>query len=101
MQRGADIVAGMKGMPLVRTRLVRPGVASLHRAGILTPYLAEVIVEDMRRAGPHVRLEIQVGADCDAEAVSLVRQRFGSLGAVHVVQRRDRRARAVRPDAAA
>ena len=78
-------------LPFVWTRLVRPAaVPSLHRAGQLTPYLAQSIEEEAGTAGREARLEITVaGREVD---LSPVRERFRSLArrGVAVVVRRAR-----------
>ena len=95
MQRAADMLVAMQRTPLIRTCLVRGRMATLHRAGMLTPYLAQLIADDVRRAGPHARLEIRIETDCDEATTAEVRERFAALDGVRVVLRR------ARPDAAA
>jgi hypothetical protein len=89
------MLATMQATLLIRTRLVRAGVAPLRRAGMLTPYLAQLIAEDVRRAGPHGRVEIRIETDCDETAVAEMRERFASLGGVRIVQRRSGEVRRV------
>ena len=60
--------------------LVHARVGALHRIGPLTPYLAQLIIDDVRRRGPGVRVEILVGTDLDASELETVRERLAALG---------------------
>jgi acyl carrier protein len=62
-----------------RARVVpdRDHGASVERSGELDPYTVEIIVEDVMRAGPGARLEIEVRGDARASAAA--RARFGRL----------------------
>jgi len=96
----------METAPFVWTRLLRSRDASapvIHRAGSLTPYLAEMIVDDVRRGGPDVRLEVMVAAELEPAGVDLVRERLARLAGMNVVftHRRQGHAGAMRPGAAA
>ena len=67
---------------------------AVRRAGALTPYVAQLIVDDARRAGPGGLLEVIVPR-CSADAVlSSVEDRFAALRVrgVRVAVRRGRRA---------
>jgi hypothetical protein len=67
----------------VRARVsiaTQPFAGTLERLCALTPYAAELIVDDALRAGRGSRLEIFVAAEGD-EAMTRVRERFASLGA--------------------
>jgi hypothetical protein len=67
---------------LVRTRLVtertggRPG---LERVNWLTPYTAEMIAEDARRAGPGTRLELTVPPRTSDSGLAAVERLFAWL----------------------
>jgi hypothetical protein len=79
----------------VRARVsiaTQPFAGTLERLCALTPYAAELIVDDALRAGRGSRLEVLVAASEGDEAVTRVRARFASLGArgVKVVVRSQR-----------
>ena len=79
---------------LVRIRVVPPpGTRSgeLERVSWLTPYDAETIGEDARRAGPGTRLEVTVPRTADAARRAAVMALFGWLSAkgVEVVVREE------------
>jgi acyl carrier protein len=68
----------------VWTRLLSPLRAArgaLVRADLLTPYVAETIVEDALRAGPGARLELTVAAGAGEDTMARVRARFADLEA--------------------
>ncbi len=65
--------------------LVHARIGALHRIGPLTPYLAQLIVDDVRRHGPGARVDILVGADLDATELETVRERLAGLGSRGVV----------------
>lgn len=71
----------MEPSPFVRAsvRGSAPGAATLHHAGPLTPYLAEVIAEEVLRRGPGVRVEILVARGTDRAGVRAVRERMARL----------------------
>ena len=92
--------------PFVWMRLVRSGdarAAVLQRAGLLTPYLAELIVDDARRGGRGVRLEGTLATDLGPAGVEVVRERLARLAGVDVVlaHRRETRRKGAPPGAAA
>lgn len=62
-------------VPLGRSRLMRAGASlpSVERAGALTPYALELLVEDTRCAGPGARLDLVV--DAGTPGAELVRLR--------------------------
>jgi hypothetical protein len=49
----------------------------IRRAGVLSPYAAELLVEDALSAGPGARLEITVG---NGQSLAEVRRQFAWLG---------------------
>ena len=55
------------------------GGGRLWRAGPLTPYDAEVIGEDARRAGPGARLDLSVRAETTEASCVQIRERFAWL----------------------
>lgn len=69
---------------------VTPGAGAkpFDRAGVLTPYLAEVLADDMRRHGPGARLDVTVAQPADDGAVVRVRAQLAAVAAhgvdVHV-----------------
>jgi len=85
------------GSPVfARTRIIPPGDASrgrLERSGELTPYAAELIADDARRAGPGTRIEMELPAATDDTAVAAAFHGFGRLPArgVQLSVRRSRR----------
>ncbi len=84
--------------------LIHARVGGLQRTGYLTPYLAELIIDDVRRrAGGCV--EIRLTADADQATLEALDERLAHLGrhGVRVVCRRARgpRRTAITPDAAA
>jgi acyl carrier protein len=94
---------------LVWARVVSPrGVrGDLQRAGWLTPYTAQIIVEDALRAGSGARLEVTVPSSLSDAGLARLQDEFACLGGrgVQVNVRRDRHlgpvGHGVRPDAAA
>ena len=79
---------------VVRIRVVPPAGArsgELDRVSWLTPYEAETIGEDARRAGPGTRLEVTVPRTADAARRAAVAALFGWLSAkgVEVVVREE------------
>jgi hypothetical protein len=67
---------------LVRVRVIPPHDAravALDRVAWLTPYEAETIGEDARRAGPGTRLEITVPQPASQARVAAVRTLFAWL----------------------
>jgi len=85
--------------------LIHARVGGLQRTGYLTPYLAELIIDDVRRRGAGVCVEIRLGADADQASLDALDERLAALRrqGVRVVCRRERRSRrtAITPDAAA
>ena len=61
------------------SRAAQPFAGSLERLCALTPYAAELIVDDALRAGRGSRLELLVAAHDGDDALSRVRARFASL----------------------
>ena len=88
-----------------RTPLIHVRVGRLYRSGALTPYLTELIVDDVRRRGAGVFVEIRLGADADQASLDALDERLAALRrqGVRVICRRERRSRrtAITPDAAA
>src|SRR2546428_12957690 len=100
-QRGHATVPRMESTaPLIHAR-----VGGLQRTGYLTPYLAELIIDDVRRRGAGVCVEIRLGADADQASLDALDERLAALRrhGVRVVCRRERglRRTASTPDAAA
>jgi hypothetical protein len=81
-QRPAALPARSYRLPsIVRARVVPcdPRTAPIERVEWLTPYSAETIGEDARRAGRGSRLELYLAATTSDEAVEAVRTLFGWL----------------------
>src|SRR5262245_18912872 len=92
--REAEARAEAQATPaLVWARVVRPGVsqADLHRAGWLTPYTTETIVEDALHAGRGARLEMVVSSTVSDGKLAQLKDDFGWLWSrgVQVSIRRD------------
>ena len=85
--------------------LIHAQVGGLERMGYLTPYLAELIVDDVRRRGAGACVEIRLTADADQASLDALDERLAPLRrhGVRVVCRRERgpRRTAITPDAAA
>ena len=85
--------------------LIHARVGGLHRTGYLTPYLAELIIDDVRRRGAGGCVEIRLTADADQATLDALDERVAHLRrhGVRVVCRRERgpRRTAITPDAAA
>jgi acyl carrier protein len=64
------------------------------RSGVLTPYIAQTITDDVLRAGPGARLEVNVRGDATPRVLSRVRGFFAGLSARGI-------AVSVRPDPSA
>jgi acyl carrier protein len=80
--------------PPVLAHVVPPnksGGATLERAGVLTPYVAETIAEDALRAGQGSQLEITLPAGTTDDGLEWTRDQFAWLGyrGVEVLIRRD------------
>ncbi len=62
----------------VRTRLFRAGCAAggVERVDWLTPYAAETIGAEARRAGPGARLEVTMASSTSEDALGTVEQLF-------------------------
>ena len=89
-----------------RTPLIHVRVGGLYRSGALTPYLTELILDDVRRHGRGGRVEIRLAVDADQASLDAVDARLAPVrrhGVLVVVCRRSRRARgaALSPEAAA
>jgi acyl carrier protein len=68
-------------VPVV-ARVHRPAHGSegmLERAGLLTPYFAETLADDVLRSGPDAHLEVTVPAPAEEQAVRYVRTAFAWL----------------------
>ena len=87
------------------TPMIHARVGSLHRTGQLTPYLAELILDDVRRRGRGGRVEIRLAVDADQASLDAVDAGLAPLRqhGVLIVCRRSRRPRgaALSPGAAA
>jgi hypothetical protein len=94
----------MEAFPLVRTRVRAAGGRVLRDdVGCLTPYAAQLLVEDLLHRGPGVRLEVTVVRGVDASALRATEDRLAPLArkGVRVCYRRMRPpARDPQPDAA-
>jgi hypothetical protein len=87
----------------VEIRCSATGAAVLRRAGALTPYFAQTIVEDVIRCGQHGQLDVGLPDDVSTETVGRVRAAFAAvaaLGATVVVARCGEQARRRPADAA-
>ena len=87
-----DLEAAVGSAPAtVRSRVVSGVGAALERAGTLTPYLVEEIVEDALAAGRAARLELTVPADTDDIGVAWLERQFIELATrgVEVTVRRN------------
>jgi len=75
------------------TPLIHARVGGLYRSGPLTPYLAELILDDVRRRGPGGRVEIRLASSPDQADLEAVDARLAPLRrhGVHVVCRRPSR----------
>ena len=76
-----------------RTPLIHVRVGRLYRSGALTPYLTELIVDDVRRRGAGGRIEIRLAPSADQADLEAVDARLAPLRryGVHIVCRRARR----------
>jgi acyl carrier protein len=84
------------GWPVfARTRVVAadPPCTRIERAGALTPYAVEVLIEDVRHAGAGARVEMELPADTGDEALAAALGRLGPLSSrgIDVRIRRERR----------
>jgi hypothetical protein len=75
----------------------------LERTGVLTPYMAETLADDVLRSGPGARIEVLVPPPAEELALRRVRQTFGWLAdrGVQVMVQRDRQAGGGRQPSAA
>jgi acyl carrier protein len=66
--------------------------STLERAGVLTPYLAETLADDVLSGGPGARIEVIVGAPAEEQALRYVRATFAWLAdrGVQVMVQRER-----------
>ena len=73
------------GVPVfARTRVVAagdPAGTRVERAGALTPYAVEVLIEDVRHAGAGARVEMELPADTGDEGLAVALGRLGPLSA--------------------
>ena len=87
------------------TPLIHARVGRVHRSGFLTPYLADLILDDVRRCGPGGRIEIRLPVDADQGSLEALDARLAPLRryGVRIVCRRTRgpHGAALSPDAAA
>ncbi len=65
---------------------------TLERAGLLTPYFAETLADDVLRSGPGARIEVVIPAPAEEEALQHVRDAFSWLAdrGVEVMVQRER-----------
>jgi acyl carrier protein len=90
----ARLVAQTPPIPVV-VRVRRPALGAdgvLERAGVLTPYMAETLADDVLRSGPGARIEVLVPSPAEDLALRRVRETFGWLAdrGVQVLVQRDR-----------
>lgn len=81
-------------VPVV-ARVRRPAFGAegtFERVGLLTPYLAETLADDVLRSGPGARIEVMVPAPAEEQALQHVRNAFSWLArrGVQVVVQRER-----------
>jgi acyl carrier protein len=81
-------------VPVV-ARVRRPAFGAegtLERVGLLTPYLAETLADDVLRSGPGARIEVMVPAPAEEQALQHVRNAFSWLASrgVQVLVQRER-----------
>jgi acyl carrier protein len=79
----------------VLARVRRPSVGAegtLERSGLLTPYLAETLADDVLHGGPGAQIEVFVPAPAEDQALQHVRDAFAWLAdhGVHVLVQRER-----------
>jgi len=91
-------------VPVV-ARVRRPALGAegtLERAGLLTPYLAETLADDVLRSGPGSRIEVMVPAPAEEQALQHVRKTFSWLAdrGVQVLVQRERQGASHRQSAA-
>ncbi len=89
----------------VVARVCRPAAgadATLERAGLLTPYLAETLADDVLRGGPGARIEVLVPGPAEDRALQHVRHTFAWLAdrGVQVLVQRERQGAGLRTSAA-
>src|SRR5262249_10069831 len=90
----ARLEAQAPSIPVV-VRVRRPTLGTegtLERAGVLTPYLAETLADDVLRSGPGARIEVLVPGPAEDLALRRVRETFGWLAdrGVQVLVQRER-----------
>ena len=101
----ARLAAQAPPIPVV-VRVRRPALGAegvLERAGVLTPYMAETLADDVLRTGPGARIEVLVAPPAEELALRRVRETFGWLAdrGVQVLVQRDRQAGGGRQPSAA
>lgn len=73
-----------EGLPaVVLSHLIPPDTrrsTGLQRAGVLTPYMAEIILEEAVHAGRGSRLRLTVPAGTSAAGLDWLQERFATLG---------------------
>ena len=90
-----DDTIGVWAAPLPVHARVQGERGTIERTDVLTPYGAETIADDARRAGPNARLDVTVPAETTDAGVAAVHERFTPLVGhgvdVHVVRDRKKR----------
>jgi acyl carrier protein len=71
--------------PVARFRIVCDGAARADHAGPLDPYTVDILVEEVRRAGPHAHVELE--AEREDGIVAAARRRLAARGVVVSVRR--------------
>src|SRR4029450_167239 len=71
--------AGLAAHAAAVPRPARGAEGPLERTGLLTPYLAEPLADDVLRSGPGARIEVMVAAPAKHDALRHVRDAFFSL----------------------
>jgi len=83
-----DVIATAPGSaqpPDARFRIVCDGAARADHAGPLDPYTVDILVEEVRRAGPHARVELE--AEREDSIVAAARRRLAARGVAVSVRR--------------
>ena len=71
--------------PLARFRIVCDGATGADHAGPLDPYTVDILVEEVRRAGPHAHVELE--AEREDAVVAAARRRLAARGIAVSVRR--------------
>jgi len=77
--------APVSAPPITRFRIVCDGAARADHAGPLDPYTVDILVEEVRRAGPHARVELE--AEREDSIVAAARRRLAARGVAVSVRR--------------